>query len=226
MNRIILPPGSNKKRRRPVGPGVSIGHPKSKGGTFGAVVRQRNTGEILILSNNHVLANGSSVLDVRAKPGDPIFQPSAGSGGIYTMMIGRLYSWVPFEDAGCNLVDAALAKPLSHALISCEIRGIGRIRGTAAGVPGMRIKKVGHATGLTHGEITGINYSVAVPFAGKEYHFCDQLAAKLRCREGDSGSLVVDEQNRAVGLLFAAQDGLAVINRIEHIVRLLNIEFV
>lgn len=43
---------------------------------------------------------------------------------------------------------------------------------------------------------------------------------------GDSGSLVVDEQNRAVGLLFAAQDGLAVINRIEHVVRLLNIEFV
>ena len=124
------------------------------------------------------------------------------------MMIGRLYSWVPFEDAGCNLVDAALAKPLSHALISCEIRGIGRIRGTAAGIPGMRIKKVGHATGLTHGEITGINYSVSVPFAGKEYHFCDQLAARLRCREETGGSLVVWTSKPGSGVLFAAQDGL------------------
>ncbi|MDD2573891.1 MAG: trypsin-like peptidase domain-containing protein [Bacillota bacterium] len=226
MNRIILPPGFNKKKRRPVGPGVSIGHPKAKGGTFGAVVRQRKTGELLILSNNHVLANCSGVLDARAKSGDPVLQPSASDGGIYTKMIGRLLNWVPLKDTVCNLVDAAVAKPLSPSLISYEVRGIGRISGTAAAVPGMRIKKVGHTTGLTRGEITEVNYSVTVPFAEKEYLFCDQLAARLHCREGDSGSIVVDDQNRAVGLLFAVQDGLGIINRIEHVMLLLNIEFV
>jgi hypothetical protein len=226
MNRFILPPGLNKRKRRPVGPGVSIGHPKAKGGTFGAVARQRKTGELLILSNNHVLANCISILDIRAKLGDPVLQPSASDGGIYTMMIGRLYNWVPLKDTGSNLVDAAVAKPLSHDLISCEVRGIGRICGTAAGVPGMRIKKVGHTTGLTHGKITEVNYSVTIPFAGKEYLFCDQLAARIHCREGDSGSIVVDDQNRAVGLLFAAQDGLGIINKIEHVMHLLNIEFI
>ncbi len=226
MNRFILPPGLNKKKRRPVGPGVSIGHPKAKGGTFGAVVRQRKTGEVLILSNNHVLANCSSIPDVRAKLRDPIFQPSAINGGTYTMMIGRLHNWIPLMDTGCNLVDAAVAKPLSYDLISCEVRGIGKIAGTASGVPGMRIRKVGCTTGLTHGEITGVNYSVTISFAGKEYFFCDQLAARIHCREGDSGSIVVDEHNRAVGLLFATEDGLGIINKIEHVMLLLNIEFV
>lgn len=226
MNRIVLPPGFRKKKRRPVGPGVSIGHPKAKGGTFGAVVRQRKTGELLILSNNHVLANCSSVLDIRANIGDPILQPSASDGGTYSKMIGRLYNWAPLMDTGCNLMDAALAKPLSPDLVKNEASGIGKIRGTVAGMPGMRIKKAGHTTGLTLGEITEVNYSVTIPFGGKEYLFCDQLAARLHCREGDSGSIVVDDQNRAVGLLFAAQDDLGIINRIEHVMLLLNIEFV
>ncbi|WP_207637527.1 hypothetical protein [Desulfotruncus alcoholivorax] len=60
---------------RPAVPGSSIGHYKITAGTFGAVVKDRKTGEKLILSNNHILANGSDGKDGRAGIGDPILQP-------------------------------------------------------------------------------------------------------------------------------------------------------
>jgi len=67
--------GVRTARERPCCPGMSIGHYQSTAGTFGAVVRDKKTKELMVLSNNHVLANGSSVQEVRAKAGDPILQP-------------------------------------------------------------------------------------------------------------------------------------------------------
>jgi hypothetical protein len=55
---------------------VSLGHFKITAGTFGAVVRDRTTGERLLLSNNHVIANSND-----AAPGDPILQPGPADGG-------------------------------------------------------------------------------------------------------------------------------------------------
>ncbi|MCG8403291.1 MAG: hypothetical protein MJA84_17100 [Firmicutes bacterium] len=72
-------------RIRPALPGSSIGHYNVSAGTFGAVVRDKKTGENLILSNNHILANGTNGFDGKAKPGDPILQP----GGCDTMLKTR-----------------------------------------------------------------------------------------------------------------------------------------
>lgn len=69
--------GVRTSRERPCQPGVSIGHYQITAGTFGAVVRDKTTRELMILSNNHVLANGSSIQEVRAKAGDPVLQPGA-----------------------------------------------------------------------------------------------------------------------------------------------------
>jgi hypothetical protein len=55
---------------------VGIGHYKITAGTLGAIVTDRNTGEKLILSNNHVLANSNDAL-----VGDPILQPGPTDGG-------------------------------------------------------------------------------------------------------------------------------------------------
>lgn len=66
-----------RARYRPVIPsGVSMGHFKVTAGTLGAVVRDRNTGERLLLSNNHVFANSND-----AMIGDAILQPSPMDGG-------------------------------------------------------------------------------------------------------------------------------------------------
>lgn len=63
-------------RWRPSPPGISISHFQSAAGTFGCVVRDRQFGTRLILSNNHVLANNN-----QANLGDPILQPSPTDGG-------------------------------------------------------------------------------------------------------------------------------------------------
>lgn len=57
--------------------GVSIGHYKVTAGTLGAIVFDKNTGEPLILSNNHVLANSNE-----AEIGDAILQPGPTDHGV------------------------------------------------------------------------------------------------------------------------------------------------
>lgn len=63
-------------RWRPALGGVSIGHYLVTAGTLGSVVRDAGTGERLILSNNHVLANNN-----QAQIGDAILQPGRADGG-------------------------------------------------------------------------------------------------------------------------------------------------
>ena len=60
--------------------------------------------------------------------------------------------------------------------------------------------------------------------SGEQLYFVDQLITSAVCRPGDSGSLLVDSQNQAVGLLFAGSDKVSVCNRIDHVCRLLDIE--
>jgi hypothetical protein len=63
-------------RWRPAPGGVSLGHYKITAGTLGTVVRDRDSGARLILSNNHVLANSNE-----ADLGDLILQPGPVDGG-------------------------------------------------------------------------------------------------------------------------------------------------
>lgn len=76
-----LEPTDRQSRVRPARPGVSIGHYRVSAGTFGALVYDKDNGEPLILSNNHVLANATNGTDGLAKPGDPIIQPGRLDGG-------------------------------------------------------------------------------------------------------------------------------------------------
>lgn len=80
-----------RDRFRPTIPsGVSIGHYKITAGTLGTVVTDKTTGEKLILSNNHVLANSNDAL-----VGDAILQPGPTDGGTNPAdMVARLERFV------------------------------------------------------------------------------------------------------------------------------------
>ena len=52
---------------------------------------------------------------------------------------------------------------------------------------------------------------------GKVARFTDQLLAGPMSQGGDSGSAVLDSNDRLVGLLFAGSDNTTLINRIEHV---------
>ncbi len=64
------------QRIRPIPCGVSIGHFKITAGTFGVLVTDKTSGDKLILSNNHVLANSN-----QGQKGDAILQPGPIDGG-------------------------------------------------------------------------------------------------------------------------------------------------
>lgn len=90
-----------QSQMRPARPGVSLGHYRTTAGTFGAVVWDVKTGEPLILSNNHVLANATSGQDGKARQGDPILQPGAADGGtVERDKIAHLERFIPIEMTG------------------------------------------------------------------------------------------------------------------------------
>ncbi|MFZ5642765.1 MAG: hypothetical protein ACOY46_04135 [Bacillota bacterium] len=247
---------------RPARPGSSIGHHKITAGTFGAVVRDIKTGEPLILSNNHILANGSDGKDGRSSPGDPILQPGPYDGGKEGDRIADLLRFWPLvrkvKPADCpvatgaakvgsklvhiirpnydihfvrtnqddNIIDAALARPVSRDIISADIMEIGTPRGTAVPDVNLKVMKSGRSSGLTSGGITAIDVTLEVELddAGNVGYFSSQIVCDMLSRGGDSGSLVMDDQMRAVGLLFAGSDKYTIFNQLNNVFSRLGVE--
>ena len=117
-----------------------------------------------------------------------------------------------------NRVDAAIATPLNAADVKDEIINIGPIQGTVQGELGMAVKKSGRTTGFTTGEIQQVDVTANVQYgAGQIAVFTDQLLAGAMSQGGDSGSAVLDDNNRLTGLLFAGSDTTTIINRIENV---------
>ncbi len=123
-----------------------------------------------------------------------------------------------------NLVDAAIATPLDPADVKDEILNIGPIQGTVEGQLGMAVKKSGRTTGFTTGQIQQVDVTANVQYgAGQMALFTDQLLAGAMSQGGDSGSAVLDDNNRLTGLLFAGSDTTTIINRIENVFSALGI---
>jgi hypothetical protein len=94
------------------------------------------------------------------------------------------------------------------------------LRGSRSARLGDRIWKSGRTTELTNGTITGINATVTIGdgAGGTLGRFVDQLIiAPAISRPGDSGSVIVDSEDRVVGLLFAGSSAQTIANRIEHV---------
>lgn len=218
---------SRTSRIRPAPPGVSIGHYEITAGTFGAVVYDDNTGQPLILSNNHVLANATNGIDDRSSLGDPILQPGPYDGGLNPFnTIASLYRFVPLSDNGVNFIDAAVAQPLRRSLIVPRILEIGNVKGTTTPSLGMMVKKSGRTTGLSYGQIIATAASVLVSYSeSRVLLFENQILTTNMSLPGDSGSLLLNMRNKAIGLLFAGSSSITVHNPIGLVLDLLNVGF-
>src|SRR6266545_3778058 len=228
--RLLEPKAIDRTRKiRPAPGGVSIGHFLITAGTLGATAHRR--GRPVILSNNHVLANAND-----GHPGDLILQPGPADGGRTQDAIGRLTERAlgpALAAAGlglkrlpsgrANLVDAAIAEPISVDVVAAEILGIGRVAGTVDASIGMRVRKSGRTTSTTEGRISALDAVVEVDYGGKTAIFRQQIVSDILSRGGDSGSLVVDERNRSVGLLFAGDETTTLINPIGAVLQFLDL---
>jgi hypothetical protein len=225
---------SRTVRVRPAPGGVSIGHFRITAGTLGVVVPR--SGVRVILSNNHVLANSND-----GRRGDAILQPGAHDGGTANDQIATLEDFVRIVFDGFldwllalfgivrtapNVVDAAVARPLRDTDVSNDVLEIGPVSGTASATIDMPIRKSGRTTGLTQGRVTAIAATVRVSYGlTRMARFRDQIVATAMSQGGDSGSLVVDSGNRAVGLLFAGSSNTTILNPITAVASQLGLQF-
>lgn len=117
-----------------------------------------------------------------------------------------------------NRVDAAIAEPLDVNWVLNEILEVGKLLGLGEATLGLGVKKSGRTSGLTRGTIDVMNVAVQVQYGDtKIAYFVDQLQAGAMSEGGDSGSAVVDNENRLIGLLFAGSDATTIINPIQFV---------
>lgn len=226
---IDLQPMADTGTYSPVQGGVSIGpcrvvNGSIFAGTLGVPVRDHTTGNPLLLSNFHVMCidNGWSV-------GDQMTQPSRiDTGSCPTNVVGTL-----LRAALTSSVDGAVCT-LSGRGSSCSIVDIGTVNGTNTATLNMAVRKRGRTTGLTYGSVDSVSLSVNVDYG-------DGIGTKTLTNQiglvpdknhnpmfgdhGDSGSVVVDGNNKVVGLYFAgSSDGTGVANPIAAVLAALNID--
>ena len=124
-----------------------------------------------------------------------------------------------------NLVDAALARPLREEDLTAELIALGRVSGSGEVYPGDEVVFSGRTGGVVRGTVIARDVSLFITMEpGKELYFIDQLVTSALSRPGDSGSLLLDQENRAVGLLFAGSETVSICNRLQNVSQLLGVE--
>ena len=171
--------------------------------------------EVHLLSNSHVFAD---LRKAGIDEGDLIMQPSPGEPAnnrpIATLVT---FSTLKFkaEKIEANHVDAAIARlwaPQQHKPL---LPLIGAVKGHVLKkdiAVGEAARKFGRTTGYTEGHVASIYLDIWIKYdrTGQSAFFKDQVlieptspSLQKFVAKGDSGSLVVDENQHAIGLIFA-----------------------
>jgi hypothetical protein len=231
----------HRMRLRPAPGGISCGHFAITAGTLGCLVRGRSaprSNRLMVLSNNHVLANSNG-----GPLGASILQPGSFDGGKNPAdRIAILERFVPinFAAGSSNIVDCAtgwawpdrVRKELMY--ISGGVIRYFRVGSTpVAALPGMQVGKSGRTTQLTRGGVTAVNVTINVNFGGgRVARFTNQIAVRTPGSNfsagGDSGSLIWswDARRAPVALLFAGGGGTTFGNPIASVLARLDVQLV
>lgn len=207
-------PAFYRKRRRPLRIGSSVGDKPPAGfiaaGTLGCfVVRRTAPFFIGMLTNNHVIANenGNAL-------GSRFVQQGTLDGGAFPAdVVGELGKFVKLKTNGKNFIDAAVGDIYEDVDIDTRTIGnLGSLRGKGSvfNLPNnAKVHKVGRTTGQTEGRVTALEIdNVRVRYDMGVLRFDNQIeiegaGKKAFSDSGDSGSMIVDNELRAIGLLFA-----------------------
>ncbi|MEQ8584606.1 MAG: hypothetical protein RLO01_05715 [Thalassobaculaceae bacterium] len=226
----VLVTGSIVVASRPVHGGDSIGEGNSFGqsGSVGCMVEEL-CGTKYLLTCNHVIAR----LDQGIRGADAVWAPGRHHGGANSSKIGILRDYEPIRFGGLsvNCIDAAIAEPDDLNDTTPEIRHIGRVNGHRGfDLNPIVVQKTGPETDHTTGTaLYEANFMCDYPGHGSAL-FHDQIGifgdTEPFARQGDSGSLVVDLDNRAVGMIaFVAEDtDFSLANPIEPILARFGVE--
>ncbi|KJK52804.1 hypothetical protein UK23_02225 [Lentzea aerocolonigenes] len=189
-------------------------------GTLGAfVITRTDPRKVLGLTTFHV-----GCVDDSWAVGDEFVHPSRVDGG------------VPGADEIAVLDRAALAGSVSAAGLKmgarpfrAEVVDVGAITGAAQATIGSTVRKRGRTTGLTYGVIVSTDATLRLDFGDGigVRTLRDQIRVHSSERfgdHGDSGAVLVDADNRVVGLYVAGSGSTGFANPIEPVLRQLDVE--
>ncbi len=209
----------DKRLYNPLVGGISLGPCREIGGfvftgTLGSIVFDNATGAPMLLSNYHVM-----VVDAEGKIGDTMVQPGQPDGGdCPEEVVGELAR----SRLGDN-VDCAVTLQTARGYRR-EIVEIGPVTEVTEACLGMPVHKRGRTTELTYGTVDAIDYTTRIDYGDGlgELTFTNQIGIMADLARnavfsdhGDSGSLIVDDCNRVIGLLFAGSGSFTVANPIQ-----------
>ncbi len=175
-------------------------------GSVGYFVKALNSANVFILTCYHVVWNGHDWDQFRAIGKEKIVHPIRGTA------IGEIY--VALKN---TLVDAVLIRPDDVSMIP-EIEGIGKVvqdRALNDGDINLTVKMRGTTSGNTEGYISELRKPAHIMYPDGTYkQLTDLIVIKTTngqpfSKEGDSGSLVVDDFGFAIGMIVAG-DGNAI----------------
>jgi S1-C subfamily serine protease len=123
-----------------------------------------------------------------------------------------------------NKVDCAVSLPVDEDDLLEEILDIGMPAGFAEAQIADVIKKSGRTSELTRGTVLDTEGVSRVSYGSYgNASFEDQIITTAIAQPGDSGSLVFNEQNKVVGLLFAGSDQFTIVNKISNVLEALGL---
>lgn len=241
------------KKMRPAKCGISISHPEVTAGTMGMIVRKRNVPYILSNNHVLANSNDANITDETWQPGRidggssadtighlsdfikiefegeestcPIARSYAAIFNFFAWLFHRKSRQSPTTSA-VNKVDCAIALPLINEDISEEILEIGKPTGFNLNEvkAGDKVKKSGRTSGLNQGTVIGSTGIAKVNYGDRVATFEDQIFTTAIAQGGDSGSVVLNDKNEVIGLLFAGSDTLTIVNKIANVIDALGLD--
>jgi hypothetical protein len=156
-------------------------------GTLGGFAADTLFGGQVGVSCAHVIAES----DQAVVQGDPIYQPDANRP------VGRLYRWQAGTDIAVFAVDDGID-------VDASIIELGSPSGMARARIGDVVRKRGRTTALTVGRVSAVGLAplgIGTAANSFEIYADDVVHAPVLCKPGDSGSLIVNDNDEVVGIL-------------------------
>lgn len=221
----IFRASSLTKKIRPVIGGYCIGpNIDNINGSAGCLVT--NGVRNFVLCTNHVLAN-ENLLPI----GSPILQPSyVFRGRVRRDSIATLFRYVPMrfiegEHEPLNYSDCAIGLLEPQDVLRPEIAFIGKPTCVKSPTLNAPVQKVGSITELTEGTIRNVSTVIRATYpSGKTALFDDCISTTKMGEEGDSGSILLNKNMCAIGLLFGTSNNSTVYNRLDRVLDQLDVQ--
>ncbi|KGM96284.1 hypothetical protein IRP63_05185 [Clostridium botulinum] len=214
------------QKSRPVEGGFAIGvEGTMESTTMGCLVTDGKYK--YVLTTNHGIVKDQFAI------GRNILQPSPQNGGkVPEDIIGTISKFIPLKYKGTfteptNLVDCCMIIVLQESLVSPKIHFLNTPPlGVANPELNIDVQKIGSATEKTIGKILSVSATMKLEFNKKDYIFKKQIVTTKMTGDGDSGAIVLNMRNFAVGMAIGGSQSITVVNNMANVLKSLNVNIV